>query len=99
MRLTQNEIENIKTQARKHFGKNVTVFLFGSRTDDAQKGGDIDLYIQNQKKDIAPAIAKINFITDLIIQLGDQKIDVILESPQLKESNFYQSILQKAILL
>jgi hypothetical protein len=28
------------------YGGETRIFLFGSRTDDSKKGGDIDLYIQ-----------------------------------------------------
>ena len=47
MRLSQFEIETINILARKHFGQGTIVNLFGSRTDDLKKGGDIDLFIQN----------------------------------------------------
>ncbi len=35
----------IKQQAAHFFGDDVSVYLFGSRTDSARKGGDIDLCI------------------------------------------------------
>jgi len=51
--------------------------LFGSRTDDAAKGGDIDLYIELPPEDYAYA-KKLRFWCELIKQLGDQKIDVVI---------------------
>jgi len=99
MRLTQFEIDSIKTQAETHFGENVKVYLFGSRTDDTKKGGDIDLYIANQHKEHSTLKSKLNFIADLIFKIGEQKIDVVLESSNVKGTVFYKSIMQNAILL
>ena len=45
MRLTPDEIEIIRSSARRHFGEGCTVRLFGSRVDDTLRGGDIDLHI------------------------------------------------------
>jgi hypothetical protein len=47
MRLSEFEIESIKSLACRHFGTDVQVFLFGSRTSNQQRGGDIDLVICN----------------------------------------------------
>ncbi len=44
MRLSRREINIIKERIHKVFG-DATVYLFGSRVDDAKRGGDIDLYI------------------------------------------------------
>ena len=44
MRLSKKEVDVIKRKTAEVFG-NCSVFLFGSRVDDAKKGGDIDLYV------------------------------------------------------
>ena len=44
MRLTPTEQQIIRTASLRCFG--VPPRLFGSRTDDARRGGDIDLYIE-----------------------------------------------------
>jgi hypothetical protein len=41
MRISEQEIELIKNLAVKSFGENTKVFLFGSRTADNKRGGDI----------------------------------------------------------
>jgi predicted nucleotidyltransferase len=99
MRLSNFEIESIKNLASRHFGKNVQVFLFGSRTRDQQRGGDIDLFIRNPNGGQLKIRTKINFLTDLILQIGEQKIDVILENPVTKNSGFLKTIYQTAIQL
>ena len=44
MRLSIKEISIIKNKVNNIFGETI-IYLFGSRTDDSKKGGDIDLYI------------------------------------------------------
>ena len=46
MRLTTSQIETIRQAARQNFGAGASVWLFGSRVDDARRGGDVDLYIE-----------------------------------------------------
>lgn len=99
MRLSEFEIETIKSLAKLHFGSNVHVFLFGSRTKNQLRGGDIDLFIRNQEGEPLKIRTKIDFITDLILRIGEQKIDVVLENQVTKDSNFVKTIYQTAIQL
>lgn len=76
MRLTPFEVKAIKETAQDIFGPNVEVILFGSRVDDTQKGGDIDLYINTQTcNDLNH---KIKFLVALEQKIGEQKIDLII---------------------
>ncbi len=76
MRLTKHEIEQIIRIAKEIYGESVRVYLFGSRTDDTKRGGDIDLLVRtsSEKKGV---LARIRMIARLKYVLGDQKIDVI----------------------
>lgn len=76
MRLSDYYRTVIKTEAEKLFGKNVQVFLFGSRVDETKKGGDIDLYIVTEHKENLLA-QRLLFLARLKKQLGEQKIDVV----------------------
>lgn len=99
MRLTEFEIENIKNLARLHFGNNVQVFLFGSRTDNKMRGGDIDLFIRDGKGNRLTVRSKINFVTDLILKIGEQKIDVVLENNVKEKTDFLKTIHKTALQL
>jgi hypothetical protein len=95
MRLNKIEIEAIKKVAQTIFGNESRVILYGSRTDDSKRGGDIDLYIQ-----CSPNIAeaekyqlKIKFLVQLKKIIGDQKIDVLIGSG--KQSNNFLSTVKK----
>ena len=99
MRLSEFEIESIKSLAKLHFGSNVQVFLFGSRTRNHLRGGDIDLFIRNENGEPLKIRTKIDFITDLILQIGEQKIDVVLENPVTRDSGFLKTIYQTSVQL
>lgn len=43
MRLNLKDIQSIIRIAKEIYGEDVSVYLFGSRTDDTKRGGDIDL--------------------------------------------------------
>ena len=94
MRVSQFEIETINSLAIKWFGTGVKVFLFGSRVDDDKKGGDIDLFIKNIDDKLLTLENKIQFLADLKIIIGDQKIDVAFDNSITRSKlNFYNSIL------
>ncbi len=47
IRLTTEEINSIKTIFTKYFSNKDHLWIFGSRVDPTQRGGDIDLYIES----------------------------------------------------
>jgi predicted nucleotidyltransferase len=51
------------------------LWLFGSRTDDTKKGGDIDIAILSPKIDL---MKKIQIRRDILDKIGEQKIDIII---------------------
>ncbi len=53
------------------------MYLFGSRTDDSKRGGDIDLLVRTDAKEKKGVLARIRFIARLKQLLGEQKIDVV----------------------
>lgn len=46
MRITNTEAEQAVSIIRDALGSDATVWLFGSRTDDSKRGGDVDLYAE-----------------------------------------------------
>ena len=46
MRLSEQQQQDIIECVTQHISIDARIWLFGSRVDDAKKGGDIDLYIQ-----------------------------------------------------
>jgi predicted nucleotidyltransferase len=88
MRLSNKEIAAIKEVTRVVFGDNAVISLFGSRTDDKKKGGDIDLFIQCERQISREELyqLKIKFLVQLKKIIGDQKIDVLINGGQLSRS-------------
>jgi predicted nucleotidyltransferase len=82
MRLTPRQIEIIRQAAQVAFGPATQVWLFGSRVDDSKRGGDIDLFIETDEPDVAKIVrAEMAFLAAIKMQLGDQKIDVLVNYP------------------
>ncbi len=82
MRLTQQQINAIRATATDVFGEDARVVLFGSRADDSKKGGDIDLLIcPGPQKSDHLFDKKIRLLAQLERQLGERKIDVVIEYP------------------
>jgi predicted nucleotidyltransferase len=79
MRLKQQELDIIKQSAIKFFGDSSHIYIFGSRVDDAKKGGDIDIFIETNKNENILE-SKIKFLVELEKKLGEQKIDLIVKN-------------------
>lgn len=52
MRLSQEQSRIIKSVIAREFEPDALVWLFGSRTDDARRGGDIDLYVETRHPEL-----------------------------------------------
>lgn len=100
MRLNEFQIEAINKLAKKHFGEEATVYLFGSRTDEDKKGGDIDLFITNKDEKRLNIEAKVRFLAEIKTKIGNRKIDVVFDNDFTRQKeNFYRTILRDRVKL
>ncbi len=77
MRLTPAQQQHIREAVQEIFGAGACVYLFGSRVDDAKRGGDIDLYLEvDDTSDWFQR--KLRLAVALQRRLGEQKIDLLL---------------------
>ena len=74
MRISTTEHQFIKNYWQSNFPK-ATIYLFGSRADDAKKGGDIDLLVLNYEK--ITLSQKIKFLASFIKEIDERKIDIV----------------------
>ena len=76
MRLNEHYRQAIVRVAKEVYGETVQVYLFGSRTNDQKRGGDIDLLVRTTgaKKGF---MGRIQMASKLKWLLGDQKIDIV----------------------
>jgi uncharacterized protein len=93
MRLQGYEIKSIKESVRS-LDNNAKVYLFGSRTYDDKRGGDIDLLIISNILKHSDQ-RKIRY--SLYDKIGEQKIDVIIA--QDASDPFIKIALNEGILL
>lgn len=77
MRLSEHTKTSIIAVFEQIFQKGA-IYLFGSRVDDQQKGGDIDLFVVPKSLDNI-ANKKIAFLVLLKQMIGEQKIDVVID--------------------
>ncbi len=92
MRLKKEEIDSIKTVI-KEFDPKAEIKLFGSRTDDSKKGGDIDILIISGKLNFSD---KLSILVTLKERIGDQKIDILIYNA---EKTFHNIALKESISL
>jgi predicted nucleotidyltransferase len=78
LRITEHE-KNVIIEAVKSADPDARVWLFGSRTDDSKKGGDIDIAVLSEhiRKNVMQEIQVRRYICD---RIGEQKIDIVTSS-------------------
>lgn len=96
MRVTPEQISTIVQTARHVAGENTHVWLFGSRLDDARKGGDIDLLIESTPLASTLDRARIKNYLEQHLQLP---VDVLTTCPGAKERPFIALARAQAIRL
>ncbi|MDD5330653.1 MAG: hypothetical protein PHX38_11635 [Sulfuricella sp.] len=76
MRLSPAEASIIRQAVAESFGSGARVRLFGSRVDDAGRGGDVDLYVEPGDRDdlylrrircLARLAARLPYPVDLVL--------------------------------
>ena len=96
MRLKQSDCQKIINILKKEF-KDSKIYLFGSRVDNNQKGGDIDLYVESNN--FISLEQKIKALVKLKQALGDQKIDLLINAPNIKYKKIFNIAKQTGVLL
>ncbi len=99
MRLSLEQIQQIKHHTIDVYGNNACVYLFGSRVNDAEKGGDIDLLIEVETKEQASFENEFKLAGALQLALGPQKIDLISHVKGQPTNKIQQQALQNGIQL
>ena len=95
MRLKPQQAELLKQKIQAYL-PDAQVYLFGSRVEDAQKGGDIDILVLADR----PLSFQEKFVVKLAFyqRFGEQKIDIV-SFTRSDEITFKQIALLNAVLL
>lgn len=88
MRLSDGERRTIREVVERRMGPGAKALLFGSRVDDARRGGDIDLLVEVPYVVQEPLTEAIRLEVDLMRALGERKIDVLLCYPGMADQPF-----------
>lgn len=99
MRLDDKTREIIKSEVASQLGAETTVRLFGSRVDDTQRGGDIDLLIEPGRSLMHRIQAECRLAARLYIRLGGRKVDVLIKNPLEPTLPIHEQALQNGIVL
>lgn len=99
MRLTEVQRQSIKSAVTSVIGEESRVWLFGSRVDDAKRGGDIDLLIETDRVVPNRTNALCQIEGALAKRLGDRKIDVLLKDAQTVEAPIFHAARKTGVLL
>lgn len=78
MRLDQHQRAIIREEVARAFGPRASVQLFGSRLDDARRGGDVDLYIEADGTSSELLDRELALYAGLQKRLGEQRIDIVV---------------------
>jgi predicted nucleotidyltransferase len=99
MRLSDPQIAAIRQVVLEQAGVAATVRLFGSRLDDAAKGGDVDLLVEIPSPVADPAPLAARIAGRISRALDGRKVDVVLAAPNLKTLPIHEVARREGCLL
>jgi len=99
MRLDHQQIELLKRLALELAGPQARLRLFGSRLDDTQRGGDVDLLLEMPAAVADPAVLIASMSARASRSLGGRKVDVLLAAPNLKRLPIHEAAFARGVVL
>ncbi|CAK0752075.1 DNA polymerase III subunit beta [Gammaproteobacteria bacterium] len=99
MRLTPEQAQKIRDAIHRVLETPHRIWLFGSRADDGQRGGDIDLLVETEALLPNRAEAICHIYGSLIMALGDRKLDILLKDGRTPEAPIFAIARRTGILL
>lgn len=99
MRLTEQTKATIRTTVHEVFGPQAKARLFGSRLDDSQRGGDIDLLVELPDVDPDKRRRSLTLAAHLQMRLGDQPIDILVIDPETPLQAIHEVALKNGVAL
>ncbi|AJP48553.1 DNA polymerase III subunit beta [Rugosibacter aromaticivorans] len=90
MRLSQKTQQIIRDTVQEIFGVDAEVKLFGSRVNDAARGGDIDLLVELPSITAEVERKTMQLIARLQLRIGDQPIDVLVLDPSTPRQSIHE---------
>ena len=99
MRLSQQTQQIIRETVHEIFGIEANVKLFGSRTNDDARGGDIDLLVELPTITAEIERKTIQLTARLQLRIGDQPIDILVLDPSTPRQSIHEQAAMTGINL
>ena len=99
MRLTDHQIAAIRILAYQLAGTQSRVRVFGSRIDDTQQGGDLDLMLELPEPVENPAFLAAQLAAKVSRLINGRKVDVLLSAPNLMRLPIHDVAFKEGIIL
>ena len=99
MRLSPSQAQIIHNLALEVAGSHAQVRLFGSRLDDAARGGDVDLLLELPAATDNPAWLAATFSAKVSRALDGRQVDVLISAPGLKHLPIHEIALREGQVL
>ena len=99
MRLTDHQIAAIRILAYQLAGTQSRVRVFGSRIDDTQQGGDLDLMLELPEPVENPAFLAAQLAAKVSRLMNGRKVDVLLSAPNLMRLPIHDIAFKEGIIL
>jgi predicted nucleotidyltransferase len=99
MRLTETQIDRIRRIVAEMASPGTPIRLFGSRVDDAGRGGDVDLLIDLPHAVDSPAMLGSRIAARISRSMDGRKVDVVVAAPNLREGALHLFARARGVLL
>lgn len=99
MRLSLQTQRTIHDTVQEVFGMDAEVKLFGSRLNDADRGGDIDLLVTLPSITDGIERKSLQLAAKLQMRIGDQPIDILVIDPRTAQQPIHEQALRTGITL
>ncbi|MCI4429680.1 MAG: nucleotidyltransferase domain-containing protein [Burkholderiales bacterium] len=99
MRLSTEQRLAVKAHFSHEVGADCEVLLFGSRTDDEHRGGDVDLLVRSPRPLQRPVWLAARLAAYAERLLGGRRVDVLLLDPATKLQPIHAAALATGVVL
>ncbi len=96
MRLSERCVCSIRMAVREIVG-DADIWLFGSRADDARRGGDVDLYVEARRH--VSLRERLRLMSRIQKSMGLRRVDVIIRDPESRERPIFRTARDTGIRL
>jgi hypothetical protein len=95
MRLSESQALALRRLALELAGDDARLLLFGSRLDDAARGGDVDLLLDLPAPVADPALLSARLSARASRLLDGRKVDVVIAAPNLMRLPIHEIALRE----